>query len=404
MKNVIKTELIPSQMKDVLRDLIRQNEVLAAQGKMPIAYNIEGAAGISKTSICKQIATEFDHHFVRLNVAELEASDIIGYPLVQYELCKKPKGDEEGECLWISEKLINNYLLLGYEATNESRMTFSKPEWIQGKEDKPVLLLLDDYSRALPMVIQACMRILDEQHYASWSLPQGSTVVLTTNPGGNDYLVTEMDEAQTSRYISFKMKPSVDDWALWAEGNGVDTRMINYLLKHPDIIQGSMIEKDNGEKVKRGNLRSWTKFFDAISGYANLEDHWDKIFWIGQNSLPVEDLILLNKFIEDKLDKIMGVEDMLKLDIRHVVTELTELVGKGSKKRTDLSAIISKRLLNYALVNHKSFTPKMIENYGILLQSDIVKPDLVLLSLAKVCGLLPALVKIPGLQDKLIGR
>lgn len=188
----LSTESTPSQIKDTLKYIIQQNVELANAGKSPVAFNIEGPPGCSKTSICKQVAEEFDHYFVRLNVAEIDSCDITGYPLIEYEVCKND------ECLWIPSKLINDFILQGYNANGEHRMSFSKPEWIQGKEDKPILLLFDDYSRGVNMVMQACMRITDEQEYVSWKLPKGSTVILTTNPDNEDFFVTSLDSAQKS--------------------------------------------------------------------------------------------------------------------------------------------------------------------------------------------------------------
>ncbi len=68
-------------------------------------------------------------------------NSICGYPLIEYKMCKG------SDCLWISSKLINDFILQGFSATGEHKMTFSKPEWIEGKEDKPILLCLDDFSR-----------------------------------------------------------------------------------------------------------------------------------------------------------------------------------------------------------------------------------------------------------------
>ena len=43
------TELIPSEVAELLRYVIPQNVELAKEGHLPIAYNIEGLPGISKT-------------------------------------------------------------------------------------------------------------------------------------------------------------------------------------------------------------------------------------------------------------------------------------------------------------------------------------------------------------------
>ena len=393
------TELLPSEVKSILTDIVNNNILLAQNGRQPVAINIVGEAGISKTSIVKELANEMDLNFIRLNCAEIEASDLVGYPLVEYNVCKG------NDCLWISDKLIQDYILQGYHATGQSRMGYAKPTWLVGKEDKPVLLLLDDHSRALPMVLQAAMRITDEQEYISWALPKGSTVVLTTNPSGGDYMVTEEDEAMKTRYLTVNMKASVQDWAVWAEKVSLDPRFINFMLKHPEIIEGTS-KNDKGEEVKKSNLRQWTKFFDTIGYYKNLSDSWDRVFLIGQNSLPVEHLMMMHAFVEAKLDRLPMIEDLLKKDTDWAMEQLKACIGEGSSKRVDISSIISRRLLNFATVNHDKFDSKMVDNYTKMLESHFLSQDLVLLSLKKVVAYKPfkqMLLSSPVLQNKLIG-
>lgn len=393
------TELLPSEVKSILTDIVNNNILLAQNGRQPVAINIVGEAGISKTSIVKELASEMDLNFIRLNCAEIEASDLVGYPLVEYNVCKG------NDCLWISDKLIQDYILQGYHATGQSRMGYAKPTWLVGKEDKPVLLLLDDHSRALPMVLQAAMRITDEQEYISWALPKGSTVVLTTNPSGGDYMVTEEDEAMKTRYLTVNMKASVQDWAVWAEKVALDPRFINFMLKHPEIIEGTS-KNDKGEEVKKSNLRQWTKFFDTIGYYKNLSDSWDRVFLIGQNSLPVEHLMMMHAFVEAKLDRLPMIEDLLKKDTDWAMEQLKACIGEGSSKRVDISSIISRRLLNFATVNHDKFDSKMVDNYTKMLESHFLSQDLVLLSLKKVVAYKPfkqMLLSSPVLQNKLIG-
>jgi len=393
------TELLPSEVKSILNDVIDNNILLAEKGRQPVAINIEGLAGISKTSIVKELGDEKGLHFIRINCAEIEAADLVGFPLVEYKMCK------DNDCFWISDKLVQDYILQGHHATGEHRMSYAKPMWLVGKEDRPCILLLDDHTRAIPMVLQAAMRITDEQEYVSWSLPKGSTVILTTNPSGGDFLVSESDSAMETRYLTVKMKASVNDWAVWAEKVGVDSRMINFLLKNPEIIEGTSTDKD-GNQIKQGNLRQWTKFFDTISFYTNLSENWNKVLNLGQNSLPVEHLMLLHSFIENKLDKLPLITDLLKKDKEWILKELDSCIGEGSKKRNDIASILSRRVMNYAMVNSDSFDKTMVENYQTLLECNYLSQDLVLLCLKKTNTLKPfktMLLNSPILQNKILG-
>jgi Cdc6-like AAA superfamily ATPase len=71
----LKTELTPSQTAEILRYIIPQNITLAKEGKLPVALCIEGNAGIAKTSVVKQVASEFNYDVIRINAAETELGD-----------------------------------------------------------------------------------------------------------------------------------------------------------------------------------------------------------------------------------------------------------------------------------------------------------------------------------------
>ena len=391
----LNTELTPSEVANILRYSIKQNVELAQNGHAPVAYNISGMPGISKTSVVKQVAEELNtHHYIRLNLAECDPGDLLGFPITQYKVCK---GEE---CLWIGDKLLNDYLLQGYHATGESRMSYAKPEWLVGKEDKPVVMVLDDYNRSTPMMLNACMRITDEQETTSWKLPQGSTVILTSNPEDSEesFNVSTSDSAQLTRFLKINMKPSVNDWAVdYAEKVGLPSPFINFMLKHPEVIEGASTD-ENGNTIKKGNLRIWSKFFHAVSGLSNnLSENWNTVFLLGQNSLPVEHLLMLHKFIEDKLDKIPTPEELLKSKPEDAIKALKSVIGSGSKKRIDISSILSRRIMNYTLVNHKDFNKDMVNTYAEIMESDYMSPDLVLLSVKKTTKLFPELIKRPKL-------
>jgi len=85
----------------------------------------------------------------------------------------------------------------------------------------------------------------------------------------------------------------------------------------------------------------------------------------------------------------MKPEDALK--------DLKVCIGEGSKKRIDISSIMSRRVMNYTLVNYKSFSKDMVNTYAEIMESSYMSPDLVLLSVKKTTKLFPELIKRPKL-------
>lgn len=137
-----RNELTSLEIKNLLVYFIKNNLRLSQEGKMPVAIEIEGMPGTAKTSVVKQVGNELDFHFVRLNLSEIEVCDLVGLPVYEYKVTK----DKVEK--WVTDKELSYYInTLGYTPLSETRTSYSKPMWIQGKEDKPVLLTLDDYNR-----------------------------------------------------------------------------------------------------------------------------------------------------------------------------------------------------------------------------------------------------------------
>lgn len=296
----------------------------------------------------------------------------------------RDKKDEK--CLWVSERTIPTYTELGYEYTGETRMGYATPKWIVGKE-KPMILLLDDFNRGALGMLQASMEIVDRQEYISWALPKGSTVILSNNPDNSEYLVSTQDAAHQTRYLNFNMRFDTDTWAEWAEGNGIDGRCINFLLKNPEVVVGTKDHDEKANKLKKANIRLWTKFFDTISGIESFENQIGRVMLIGGSSIPEEHMLLFSSFIHNKLDRLMSPQEMLKGDEKKVLKELKNIIGEGNKRRNDIASILSKRLMNYAATNEKDLSKEEIERVGVILESDIFTKDIVHLVCRKIISI-----------------
>ncbi len=66
------TELTLGEFSKILSYMIDNNHRLIDAGDTPIAVNIEGEAGIGKTSVVEAVAREKKMTFVKVNLAQLE--------------------------------------------------------------------------------------------------------------------------------------------------------------------------------------------------------------------------------------------------------------------------------------------------------------------------------------------
>ena len=325
-------QLNVEELKSFIKHMINNNQHIQADGKVPVAINVEGDAGLGKTSAISQVAAELGLQFVKLNLSQLEElGDLVGFPIKEFQV-----KNAEGKSLWITEQEIEMANQKGYKVVAK-RMSHAAPEWIQGKGAGGILCL-DDYTRADTRFMQATMEILDRQEYVSWKLPQNWHVILTTNPDNGDYNVTSLDVAQKTRFISCELKYDVNVWAKWAENVGMDSRCINFMLMNPELV------------TQRVNPRAITTFFNAISSIPDFFKELPIIQMIGEGSVGVDFATMFSIFINNKLDKIIGPKDIIEKDEAYVMGALASATGKDDEFRADISSVMATRMVNYSLM------------------------------------------------------
>ena len=340
------TQLNVDELKGFLKHMVDNNQYIQKEGKIPVAINIEGDAGLGKTSAIMQLGKEMQMDVVKINLSQIEElGDLVGFPVKEFKIQNK-----EGKSTWIMEAQIEAAMKKGYKVV-EKRMAHAAPEWIQGRTEGG-FLVLDDYTRADHRFMQATMEILDRQEYISWSLPKNWHVILTTNPDNGEYQVTSLDDAQKTRSISTEVKFDANVWARWAEKVNIDGRCINFLLMNPEIV------------TQKVNPRSITTFFNSISSIQKFEDELPLINMIGDGSIGEEPSALFAMFINNKLDKLISPEQILTNDDwNYVKGSLTGCIGKDDDFRADISSIISTRIINFASItaDKGSVPQKMID-------------------------------------------
>ena len=378
------------EVKGFVNHVINNNRYLQEQGKLPVSVEIVGESGIGKTSTVVELAKENNLNFVKLNLAQIEElGDLVGFPVRQFQMYKEVKvapktkdinftsADAEAMVTskmattkkvgqWVDELAVAEYLKNGYKMTGKNRMSYCAPEWIADKKDGGILLL-DDWNRADVRFIQAVMELIDRQTYISWSLPNDWHIILTSNPDNGDYMVNSIDSAQKTRYITANLKFDVNVWARWAEEAGIDTRCINFLLLHPELV------------TQETNARSITTFFNAISSFDSFENNLTMIQMIGEGSVGDAFASMFTTFINNKLDKLVTPTDLMTHDNEsYILGELRGCIGKDDSYRADIASTLATRLANFAVVYSKdnTITPKITNRLISLCTKDYFTNDL----------------------------
>jgi len=367
LKDMAQVSLNTSELKTFVNQIIENNRYIQEKGMMPVAINVEGDHGLGKTTVISQIADELNLDFVKINVAQLdELSDLVGFPIKEYQVSKTVNGQTKYK--WVTEIEAEQAIKdPSIRLTGQKRTSYAPPEWIANKSNGGILLL-DDYTRGSQIMMQACMDLIYTQEYYSWKLPKDWHIILTTNPDNGDYQVTSMDEAQKTRFISCKLKFDVDCWAKWAEDTNMDSRCINFTLKHPEII---------GQKT---NPRSITTFFNSISGFENFADHLPIVQMIGEGSIGPEATTLFTTFIHNKLDQLPHPKEIMDSGINSetAVNKLITTIGQKDSYRADIASILTTRIVNYSITFSKDnkIDDKYLEKVEKITTSDALTVDL----------------------------
>lgn len=358
-----------SQVKSVLHHIIKNNRFLENNNKKKNSILIESDAGIGKTSIVQQVAEESGLGFVKVNLSNIEQSgDLLGYPFMEFESV-----DDCGDMVWISSRQIDHSNRKDtIKLTGRTRTSYSPPAWVP-TDGKGIVLLLDDFTRAPTHIMQAVMEIIDKGEYLSWKLPPDCHVMLTSNPSDSgDYIVTALDDAQSTRFIKLQMKFDVNEWASWAEKDGVDSRCINFLMLNPEMIKGKI------------NARLATDYFASISSLEdfNTPETLGLIGLLGEGSVGPEFSTSFALFINNRLDKIPSPRDLLDAkDDETAINKVLTAVGKvnTSGYKQNIASVLSSRLINYAdkIIEDKSFNKKAhVNRVAALIKSKVFSGDI----------------------------
>jgi hypothetical protein len=352
------------ELQDFVGHIITNNRHLQAGGKKPVAIEVVGESGIGKTTSIMDMTAKHGLDFVKLNLAQIEElGDLVGFPIKQFQMWTEKEGKKIGK--WVDEVAVNDHSKLGFQTTGKSRMSYSAPEWIADKKAGGVLLL-DDWNRADTRFIQACMELVDRQTYISWTLPKDWHIILTANPDNGDYMVNSTDPAQKTRYITANLKFDINVWARWAEENNMDTRCINFLLMHPELV------------TQETNARSISTFFNSISSIKKFEDQLPLIQMIGEGSVGNEFASMFTTFINNKLDKLVTPKEIVHGDEKVVLPALRECIGSGDSYRADIASLLATRIANFSVAFSKTDTvnPKMQQRLITLCTSSYFTDDL----------------------------
>ena len=149
--------------------------------------------------------------------------------------------------------------LLGLPTKDEAtgKTAFMPPYWFP-IDGKPIVLFLDELNRARPEILQTVMDLVLNRKLAGRPLPEGSRIISACNDG-DEYQLTDLDPALVSRFNIYTFRPTVEDWLLWAEKEGLDKRITQFISANPELLDRSSDTKEEQGLEKDPDRRAWEK-------------------------------------------------------------------------------------------------------------------------------------------------
>ncbi len=209
--------------------------------------------------------------------------------------------------------------LIGIPHKNEKtgHTEFMPPYWFP-TDNTPVVLFLDELNRARPEVLQTIMDLALNRKLAGRSLPAGSRIISAVN-NGEEYQLTDLDPALVSRFNIYEFVPSVQDWLLWANKNGIDERITTYISANPKALDNHVSAEDLDNLEKTPDRRGWARVSEIICDKPELKQSHKSMI------AGIVGAVAANRFFEF-------------LDHNHLLTAKELLLGSFETNRKKLES------------------------------------------------------------------
>lgn len=352
-----------NQAKSTVKLLKRSNRVGA----------LVGTAGIGKTDLARQIASEGNMLFVPITCSLMQEGDLM-LPIPKQTLSK----GLDSELIKNTMTLIENAEKLGLSSQKENLVQVLKMElekynkninkeevsgldaviraidedivkiikYLDENPEGEALLFLDELNRASVGVQAELMNLILARELKGTKIPDRCYILVAMNPDSSmsefkdtNYAVNSGDTAIRDRLTYLYLEPSLEDWVEWGlktdyQGRQkVESVVIDFLQNSHD--NETMFNQQEQEDDLTATPRSWKAVSDIYRDFVE--------FGETENYTPV----VLNASIEGTLGKSVGkafesfivnYNSFIKIsDILTTTDEVSETIIKKFQKSSEIS-------------------------------------------------------------------
>lgn len=194
-----------------------------------ITVLIRGNHGIGKSQAVRQLADHFQLPVAEQRLGQMFDGDLIGV---------LDKSDE---------------VIAGRQSSD-----FLPPKWMLQCVEEPHLIFLDEINRGSVELMQAAFQLVLDREVAGVKIHPDCRIYAAIN-ASPEYQVNEMDPALQDRFYIVDLKPTVQDWLVWAKEN-LDDSISDFIAENPKHL-----EDFGGDGMQvLPSRRSWERYNKAL--------------------------------------------------------------------------------------------------------------------------------------------
>ena len=126
-------------------------------------------------------------------------------------------------------------------------VTYLTNEELGVHNNKPIILMIDEFGKANPAVKNALLRVILERKIGSYTLHPDSIVFATTNKGSEGVGDLLPPHARNRMTVVQTRKPTNMEWIEWGINNGIDHTLLGWCKDNPQLFYSFEDIKDPDE-------------------------------------------------------------------------------------------------------------------------------------------------------------
>ncbi len=171
---------------------------VAYRARRPVL--LEGATGIGKSELVRQLAQRLGIAHTVLDLSLLEPPDLVGLPTIE-----------------------------------DGRTSYALPRFLP--REGAGILMLEELNRAERYIQQPALQLLTARSLHEYTLPEGWACFAAINPENGDYQVTPLDAALRARFLQIEVRPDRAAWLAWAEAHQVHPAVTALVRAHERVFE-----------------------------------------------------------------------------------------------------------------------------------------------------------------------